>query len=175
MATALQEKGYRIAGAAKIVAVHSLMWSSTHPEGEGRPDADDLQQVRRWTAELVGRLEKGTLVPLAPEELDYHSPDLAAELKAKIGRPWANIPRTVDPDACTECGDCAEVCPVGTITLSPLPEFGDSCFDCFNCIRLCPENALTPAVPLVTIESFIRQRVATIDEQPVTQLFLTET
>ena len=172
MAAALCARGFRIAGAAKVAAVHSLMWQSNHPEGEGRPNADDLEQVRHLAESVCRRLSAGTLTPVALESLDYQPTELAAEFKAKMGQPWMHIPRTVDEQVCNECGECAELCPADAITLNPLPEFGNACFDCFNCIRLCPENAITPAIPLATIESIIRERVQTINEQPLFQVFV---
>ncbi len=171
MAAALHDKGFQIAGAAKILAVHSLMWQSDRPEGEGHPDADDLRQVRRLVDTLHSGLSAGTLTPLALEVLDYQPPELAAEFKAKIARPWVNIPKTVDKQACTECGNCVEDCPVGAIILKPTPEFGDACFSCFNCIRLCPEEAIAPVLPLAKIEAMIRERVRSINEQPLSQVF----
>ncbi len=172
MATALRDKGLHVAGAAKVVAVHSLMWRSQHPVGEGRPDDGDLQQVRRLAEVLERQLRAGSLRPLDVATLDYQPPELASRLKDRLGQPWMNIPRSVDAHACTECGDCAAGCPVGAVSLTPLPEFGDGCFDCFNCIRLCPEDAIKPAIPITSIEEMIRERVRRIDEQPLTQVFV---
>jgi len=171
MAAALQNKGFQLVGAAKVVALHSMMWSSEQPEGKGHPDAEDLNQVRQLADTLQTRLAAGLSETLPLEALDYQSEERASEFKAKIGQPWAIIPKMVDEDACTECGTCAEVCPVAAIDLNPLPEFDATCFDCFNCIRLCPETAIQPAVPLPNIEAMIRERVQTINEQPMTQTF----
>jgi ferredoxin/flavodoxin len=174
MATALVDRGYRIAGAAKVVAVHSLMWQSDDPEGAGRPDAKDLQRVRRLAETVHDRLAAGTLAPVSLESLDYHPEDLAADIKAKLVQPWVNVPREVDEQACTECGECVDVCPVGAVAMNPLPQFGAACFDCFNCIRLCPEHAITPSIPLAAIEAWIRDWVHQVNEQPLSRIFVTE-
>jgi len=171
MATAMQDKGIRIAAAAKVVAVHSMMWHTENPEGKGHPDADDLQQVRRLAGGLLDQFATGAPTPLPLEALDYQPEARAREFKAKIGRPWMTVPKSVDEDACTECEICADDCPAGAIIMNPLPEFGTTCFDCFTCVRRCPENAIASAVPLVKIEVMIGERVKTINEQPLTQIF----
>ncbi len=172
MAMALQDKGFGIAGAAKVVAVHSLMWPSDHPAGEGHPDADDLQQVRELADGLLLQFSAGEPAALTLESLDYQPAGLASEFKARLDQPWMIVPKTVDEGACTECGVCADVCPVAAVSLDPLPQFGDGCFDCFNCIRLCPEEAIAPAKPIAEIGAGVRQRVEKINEQPLTQVFL---
>lgn len=174
MARALQKKGYQIAGAAKVVALHSMMWPSEHPAGAGHPDDEDLKQARRLADILRRQLAAGRSSSLPLEALDYQSEERAREFKAKIAQPWMIIPKTVDEEACTECGICADACPVAAIILKPKPVFIDTCFDCFNCIRLCPEDAISSAVPMEQIEAMIRERVQTINEQPLTKIFSTD-
>ena len=171
MAGVLQERGYGIAGAAKVAALHAMMWQSDRPEGQGHPDAEDLGQVRGLADKLLSRFSSGRPAPLTLEILDYQPEELAREFKAKIGQPWMIVPKTVDDDACTQCGICKDNCPAAAISLDPTPVFLDTCFDCFNCIRLCPEEAISSQVPLAKIEAMIRERVKTIDEQPLTQIF----
>ena len=171
MAAALAEKGFSIAGAAKVVAVHSMMWQAAPPEGEGHPDGDDLARVRALAKDLATRFASGQPATMPLKALDYQPEELAAECKAKLEKPWMIVPKTVDPEACTACGTCADQCPAGAIVLNPGPEFGPECFDCFNCIRLCPEEAISPAVPMAEIHDRIRKRVRAIDERPLTRIF----
>lgn len=167
MGKALESKGCTLAGAAKVLGVHSMMWPSDNPVGQGHPDADDDRQVGR----LVERVTEATAGTLSLDALDYQPEAVAVECKKKLDQPWTLIPKTVDEEKCTQCAICSQVCPVGAVSLDPGPVFGDRCFDCFNCIRECPEDAIVPAVPLEKIDANIRGRVAKFDERPHTQIF----
>ena len=172
MASTLQAKGYRIAGAAKVQAVHSLMWESKNQVGGGHPDEKELDQVRAFAGTLRRRLSAGSLIPLDLDDLDYHPPGLTKELRSLLGEPWPIMPKSVDEGICTECGTCADECPVGTVTLCPFPKFGTECIDCFNCLRLCPEEAISSETPLAAIGDMVQDRVNTMNETPLTQMFL---
>ncbi len=164
MGQALVEKGFSLAGAAKIVGVHSLMWQSPEPAAYGHPNAEDDQALLKWVEQILYRLNRRALQPIDPAVLDYQSEPHKSDMKEKLNQPWKIIPKTVDQAACTQCGLCESECPVSAITLTPFPTFADTCFDCFNCIRLCPENAIAPAVSFEQIEQHIRSRVTLFNE-----------
>lgn len=164
MATALNQKGYTVVGAAKVLGLHAMMWQESDPVGVGRPNSVDDDQVTAW----VHAMADAGSTPLSLDDLRYQAEAFEKSALERIDKPWAIIPKNVDAKACTECGTCESVCPVGAITLDPQPVFSDTCFDCFNCIRECPEEAISPAMPLAKISAKIRERVETFDEQPHT-------
>jgi ferredoxin len=46
-------------------------------------------------------------------------------------------------DACTSCGTCADVCPVGNISMEDgIPSWLHRCEQCFACLHWCPEEAI---------------------------------
>lgn len=45
-------------------------------------------------------------------------------------------------DSCTQCGLCAEICPVHSIIIEEKPKWGERCEKCFACINRCPVNAI---------------------------------
>ncbi len=53
----------------------------------------------------------------------------------------------VDPDRCTDCGLCAQLCPVDYLGKgkTPKPDPKKSCIRCADCVEACPEDALRPA------------------------------
>jgi ferredoxin/flavodoxin len=171
MADLLMKKGFRIVAAAKVMAVHSLMWQTVDPAGKGHPDQADLSKIYDLVTALQSRFESTDIPSLALETLDYQPPARAEQMKKKISAPGWIVPKKVIRETCTQCGVCAEECPAAAIDLNPYPRFDQRCFDCFNCIRLCPEDAIEPAVSINKIEEHIRQRVRTINEQPFTQIF----
>lgn len=171
MGGALEVKGYRIAGAARVAALHSLMWRADRPVGEGHPDEADEQQIRNLADRLLAEGRNGTFTALPLEILDYQPPEQATESKAKLDQPWMVMPKTVNEETCTECVVCVEACPMAAVSLDPYPILGAASFDCFTCIRVCPEEAIEPKVPLTKIEEMIRDRVATINEQPLTEIY----
>jgi ferredoxin len=172
MGAALMKKGFRIAGAAKVVALHSMMWLVDDPAGRGHPDDTDRHEIEVLVDKLHPRFESDDVPELSLDDLDYQPPERAAETKNKINTPWHIIPKKVDSKACTQCGICEEECPVNAVALKPYPEFKQNCIDCFNCIRLCPEDAITSSVSMNQIANHIRARVGTINERPLTQIFI---
>ena len=172
MSCALIKKGFQIAGAAKVVALHSMMWRANDPAGKGHPDEADRRTIEEMVAKLSARFDSDNFPVLSLDALDYQPPERAAEMKNKIKTPWFIIPKNVSTEACTQCGICKEECPVDAVILDPYPEFDRKCIDCFNCIRLCPEEAIASSVSLDDIANHIRQRVVNINELPLTQVFV---
>ncbi|MBN2231555.1 MAG: 4Fe-4S binding protein [Deltaproteobacteria bacterium] len=171
MAAALIDKGAVLAGAARIMAVHSLMWRLADPVGVGRPNNDDLRLAAGLAADVVRRAAAGSLVPLPIERLHYQPADQVEGMRQlSIAKAKQILPaRRVNADRCTACGICRDECPAAAIELDPLPRFLDHCFLCFSCVRQCPEEAIE--VDLVPIYDRIRDRAVAYGETPPTMIF----
>lgn len=170
----LQEHGYRLAGAAKVVAQHSMMWTDSAPLGQGRPNDADRQEVLRLVDRVSGLAAgDGGWQPLALTALEYQPQEIKDVAPQRNVKMLKSImpPITLDQDLCDECGLCADRCSTQNITLSPQPVFGDDCIFCLNCVRVCPTGALGNAV-LGPLGDELRTRAASFGEPVETRVFL---
>ena len=55
------------------------------------------------------------------------------------------MPARVDPEKCTGCGSCVDVCPNEAISLEDdvAKVNEEECTDCGDCVEECPEGAIT--------------------------------
>ncbi|NLB79404.1 MAG: 4Fe-4S binding protein [Clostridiaceae bacterium] len=53
------------------------------------------------------------------------------------------MPAKVDPEKCSGCGSCVDVCPVEAITVNDVAVVDpEECTDCGSCVDECPEEAI---------------------------------
>ena len=128
-------------GAAAMVTRHSF----SDTLGAGRPNVEDLAALDRFAEQVAEKLLtfNSQLLTVTvsgeahPEK--YYTPlktnnAPAGFLKAK---PSCN------PDLCTRCGKCMEVCPMGSInTNDGIPSFDGICIKCQACRRICPTGTI---------------------------------
>jgi len=140
----MQEGEMHPIGAAAVVTRHAF--SSTL--GAGRPNADDLAALDHFALRVADVVSSGNhaklVVPGDAHPERYYTPlktnnAPAGFLKAKP---------SADADCCTRCGRCADMCPMGSITLTDgLPRFEGVCIKCQACRLGCPVGAITFADP----------------------------
>jgi ferredoxin len=122
-----------IAGAAYI-GEHSF--SNSETPSRGRPDEDDLSH-----AEVFGQRIREKLQSIS-------SISQVSEVSVPGTHPYGGITElwgvdfiAVD-DQCTQCGFCAEVCPVGAVDSQNSTMIDhEKCITCCACIKSCPQNA----------------------------------
>lgn len=135
----LEEDGFHTVTAGAFVGEHSF----SRILGAGRPDADDMALVQKLadeTAKKVSTLTAAPQQPIAVTGCDpirpYYTP------RDRHGNP-INIlkvkPKTTD--ACTQCGLCAEICPMGAIDPTDATKVPGICIKCCACEKKCPVGA----------------------------------
>ncbi len=172
MGAALTARGYGVIAAAKILAVHSLMWQLENPVAAGHPDSADDSLMQDLADAVDKNMGRANPKLLPSTKLEYQPRTLAEEMrKLNLHIAKAILPqRTVNQDKCTQCGKCEVNCPTAALTLTPWPVFADSCICCFNCVRLCPEKAIE--TDLTPIYDRIYERAAAAREGEPTQIYL---
>ena len=172
MARELRKKGFKVLGAAKVMAVHCLMWQLENPLGEGRPNSEDERIVQKLVDELNRRMQSHRSRGIDLSDLAYQKEEIHAEMeKMSLEIAKAHMPvREVDQELCNQCEICAEVCPTASVVLEPYPVFGKSCIYCFSCMRNCPEGAIK--ANLSEIWQRIRDRAECFVERPYTEIFI---
>ena len=123
-----------VAGAA-YVGEHSFSTAES-PVAPGRPDAADLAHAEAFGQQVRAKLEGLASLAEAP------GLTVPGDFPYKEGAKPNGLDFIAVGDACTQCGQCAALCPVGAIDPADSARIDlDACIRCCACIKLCPEHA----------------------------------
>jgi ferredoxin/flavodoxin len=139
----MEENGFKTVAAAAFPAEHSF---STTLAG-GRPNEKDLQLAEdfaRKIAEIITNNPHSicgdhtpVAVPGNPAPYDYYKAVISNNKSIDIRK----VKPVTDPEKCTKCGLCTQLCPMGSINISD-PSITDGiCIKCGACIKKCPRGA----------------------------------
>lgn len=133
----LEDDGFQTISAAAVASRHAF----SDALASGRPDGEDLKSLLELAVKTAQKIEKeGVFSPLSvpgDAQAAYYKPlgldgQPAVFLKAK--------PKT-DMTKCTDCGICAQNCPMGSINSQKPSEVAGICIKCHACVNKCPEKA----------------------------------
>lgn len=133
----LAGQGFRIAASGCFIAQHSMAGQFA----AGRPDAQDLNEIDHFTADILKKIE-------AAPDGNFTIPTVPGNRPYRAVPPSATAPLT-DEQACIRCGLCAGKCPVNAIPAEkPFLTDSEKCFMCTRCIHLCPVGARSLPPPV---------------------------
>lgn len=133
--------GMKPVGAAAMVTRHAF----SDTLGAGRPSAEDIADLDRFAAQVAEKLSTFNAqlltvsVPGEAHPEKYYTP-------LKVGNAPAGFLKAkpaCNNALCTRCGECMDVCPMGSIgEKDGMPTFDGICIKCQACRRLCPTGAI---------------------------------
>lgn len=136
----MQENGFHTVAAGAFVGEHSF--STTL--GAGRPNCDDMALAEQLGIETARKVKKMTALPSEPISVAGHDPIRPYYTpRDRHGNPISILkvkPKT-DPAKCTQCGLCAELCPMGSISSDDASQVPGVCIKCCACVKKCPTGA----------------------------------
>lgn len=125
----VQSNGFICIAAAAFVTEHSVV----NKFGAGRPNAKDLESIRKFSQQLKDKVYSWSKKTHTDVFVEGNS----------IYRKYKTIP--IKPHAtskCIKCGICSKNCPVMAIPSSnPKKTDRNKCITCVRCIKICPKSA----------------------------------
>jgi NAD-dependent dihydropyrimidine dehydrogenase PreA subunit/flavodoxin len=147
---AVKGKGLRVIGFKNWYCAVFLPYVPKPYFTDGHPDDIDLQEAEDFGREIVHRSQglragEPCFIPSLPEGSLYEeiygarmTGSLPQEVMAARAQGFS-----VDPNKCTRCGYCVDLCPTRSIDFSgEQPAFGP-CDQCWLCEQTCPEGAIS--------------------------------
>lgn len=133
----MKENGFHVLGGGAVVCEHSFAGKLA----AGRPDAADIEKAEelgravaaKWMMEYMDEPNVPGNNPVGP----YYVP------KGMDGQPavFLKAKPVTDAEKCSQCGLCAEKCPMGSIDASDCTQVNGICIKCQACIKACPAGA----------------------------------
>ena len=141
---AAKQAGFRVVAAVAAVAEHSI----ARQFATGRPDAEDAKQLADFAKQIQNKLSAGeNTEPAIPGNRPYKKPDGASM-----------VPKPTK--ACTQCGVCAEKCPVQAIDREkPKKVEEKACISCMRCVSVCPHAARKVSPVMLSAASLMLKKV----------------
>lgn len=150
----LSKKHFTCIAAVTAIAEHSIM----HQFATNRPTVEDIDELHAFSKQIKDILNQ----PIGELEVPGNVPY----------RAYNGVPiKPKATSACSACGLCANMCPVGAIPMDkPNQTNKDICISCMRCVAHCPEHARVLNTMLVKVASAKMKKACS--EAKANELFL---
>lgn len=132
----LESHHFHTFAAAAFVGEHAFSTTLA----AGRPDEEDLQEAAAFGQRAARALQTGAHSPVeVPGRLPigpYYQPRDRAGYHIDIRKVKPKVGPT-----CNRCGQCAALCPMGSIDPADVTQYTGICIKCGACIKGCPQKA----------------------------------
>ena len=135
----LENGDFHTIAATAVSCEHSFSYEL----GAGKPDNTDISQITDFAKRVSAKI--ATSNPIDTTVTVDGIPETYGGYYKPQDRNGTHIDiRKVTPkvsDACTKCGICAEVCPMGSIDPTDVSQMRGICIKCGACFKKCPIHA----------------------------------
>lgn len=134
----MENGGIHTIAAAAFIGEHSF----SHILAAGRPDQDDLAKTRQFAASVLQKLQGSDEIPptiAVKGKVPYHPYFMPRDREGNKVDMRKIVPKVNDD--CTNCGICADVCPMGSIPKDDVRSYTGICLRCGACVKACPVQA----------------------------------
>ena len=133
----LSNAGAQVFAAGAFIGEHSFSYTLA----AGRPDGDDFEKIDEFANQIEKKIAIGNFTKPEIKGVPYPYRQ-HFQPHNEQGQPFdIRKVKPITTDACTSCGVCASVCPMGSISTSDYKEIAGICIKCGACIKRCPQHA----------------------------------
>lgn len=152
---AAKRAGFQVIAAVAAIAEHSI----ARQFAAGRPDALDAAQLTDFAKQIQHKLSGA----------DSSEPAIPGNRPYKKSGGVGMVPKATKE--CTNCGICAEKCPVQAIDReNPKKVDEKTCISCMRCVAVCPQGARKLNPIMLSAASLMLKKVCS--ERKKCELFL---